>query len=233
MSDDFRTDPFDPQPPPIPDDRQREYPYDDRRSDYPYDDRRSDYPYDDRPPGRSRPSAPLPSWLARKHLHPDEQVLYVGGPRFNPSLERYITHPLLFVAALALGAVCAGFGWTMERQHPGTLAVGVLAAFGLFIGSIIVLGLCCGYFTRLVATNRRVLILQGYEVCRRWHVHELPRHMVRYGRLEDGRDGAPTIDLNAMKTMLGGSSDQFVDAKTIMAFGKQINRMRGRDDDRR
>ena len=36
-----------------------------------------------------------------------------------------------------------------------------------------------------------------------------------------------------MTTMLGGSSDQFVDAKTILSFGKQINRLKGGEGDRR
>ncbi len=219
MSDDYRTDPFDPQPPPIPDDRRP----------YPYDDRRRDYPYDDRRPVDAGRFPPLPSWLARKHLRPDEQVVWVAGPRLNPSWERFVTHPLFFVAGLVLGALCIGAGMTA----PGLMMpVAAPPAFMLAVGSLIIVGHYCGYFTRLVATNYRVLILQGYEVCRRWSIDELPRHMVRYRRMGDV-DTGPTIDLDAMKTLLGGASDQFVDAKTILSFGKEINRMRGRQDDRR
>ena len=182
MSDDFRIDPF-AQPPEIPDD--------DRGRGYPYDDRRPNYRDDNRRPEQSRRFPPLPPWLARKHLRPDEQVVWVAGPRFNPSWEKYVTHPLLFVAALALGAVCLGAGWTMDNSG-GMMAAGGVAAFVLVIGSIIVLGLCCGYFTRLVATNHRLLILQGYEVCRRWNIDDLPRHMVRYGRRDGGESTRPS-----------------------------------------
>ena len=220
MADDHRTDPFDAQPPPLPDERRT----------YPYDDRRRDYAYDDRAPEYAARFPPLPSWLARKHLRPDEQVVWVAGPRFNPSWERYFTHPLLFVAALFLGALCVILGMAASSVA-GAVAVCGATAFVIVVGSLAVLGLCCGYFTRLVATTHRVLILQGYEACRQWGIHQLPSHMVRYRRMGDV-DSGPTIDVDAMKTMLGGASDQFVDAKTILSFGKELNRMR-RPDERR
>jgi hypothetical protein len=204
--------------------------FDDRPPGYPDDYRRRDY-YDDRPRGRSRPSAPLPPWLARRLLRPDEQVAWVGGPRFNPSWERYVTHPLLFVAALGVGALGVAVGALTSSYWSYSLPTAVLIALGLFFGSIIVLGLCCGYFTRLVATNHRLVILQGYEICRRWRLDDLPRRMVRRQRTADGEMEA-TLDLDAMKTMLGQSSDQFVDAKTILSFSKQINRLRNRKEGR-
>jgi len=40
-------------------------------------------------------------------------------------------------------------------------------------------GIANGYFTRLVVTNYRLLILQGYEVCRSWSIHHLPRSLIR------------------------------------------------------
>ena len=205
MTDRYATDPFDAQPP--------------------------DYPDDDRPrPPRRHP--PLPPWLARKLLRRDEQIVWVAGPRFNPSWEKYVTHPLLFVAALGLGALGVGLGWLLNGAAPALLPIGAVAAFVLFFGSIIVLGLANGYFTRLVATNFRLLMLQGYEVYRRWNIDDLPRSLVRYRRMAGG-ESAPTIDLDAMQTMLGGASDQFVDAKSILAFSKQLGGIKRREDEGR
>ena len=205
MTDRYSSDPFDPQPPDFPDDDQ---------------------------PRQLRRHPPLPPWLARKLLQPGEQVVYVAGPRFNPSWEKYVTHPLLFVAALGLGVWSVGLGWLLNGPAPVLLPVGAAAAFVLFFGSIIVLGLANGYFTRLVATNFRLLMLQGYEVYRRWNIDDLPRSLVRYRRMAGG-ESAPTIDLDAMQTMLGGASDQFVDAKSILAFGKQLGGIKRREDEGR
>ena len=189
-------------------------------------------PFDDRPRGPVRRPAPLPPWLKRRLLRGDEEVTWVAGPRFNPSWERYVTHPLLLVAALGLGLLCVGMGALTTEMWDYSLLSAVLTAFGLFFGALILLGVANGYFTRLVATNYRLLMLQGYEVYRRWDIDDLPRHLVRYRRTAAGED-APTIDLDAMHTMLGGASDQFVDAKTILAFGKQLGGIRRREEGRR
>ena len=102
MSDDFLTDPFDAQPP------------SDSR-----DIRHRDYRDDDRRSVRFRRSAPLPSWLARRLLRDGEQVTFVAGPRFNPSWEKYVTHPLLFLAALGLGVLCVGTGRLTNETWAG------------------------------------------------------------------------------------------------------------------
>jgi hypothetical protein len=41
----------------------------------------------------------------------------------------------------------------------------------------------------------------------------------------------PTIDLDGVKAMLGGASDQFSDTKTILAFGKHLDRIKARGND--
>ena len=38
------------------------------------------------------------------------------------------------------------------------------AAGGLVVGCILVMGVCCGYFTRLVVTNFRLVVVQGYGI---------------------------------------------------------------------
>jgi hypothetical protein len=106
-----------------------------------------------------------------------------------------------------------------------------MAAGLIVIATIIVLGIANGYFTRLVVTNFRLVILQGYEIVRSWKMNDLPRSLLRYAR-RDGEDQRPCIDLEAVKNMLGRSSDQFTSAKTILSFGKQLDRIQTRDKDR-
>jgi hypothetical protein len=177
------------------------------------------------------PQPALPTWLARRLLRPDEEITWVRGPRWNPEWERYVTHPLLFLQALALGAACIGIGRlsveSWSELPPGT----VLAALGIALGSILVLGVCAAYFTRLVVTNFRVVILQGQEVCRCWSLDDLPRSLIRYGKRK-GEESSRTVDLDALQTMLGGSSGQFVEAKTILKFGKQLDRFKALERDR-
>jgi hypothetical protein len=174
---------------------------------------------------------PLPGWLADRLLKPDEQVTWVRGPWFNPSWECYVTHPALFLLALAVGAASLGLGWLISGGSPELLMFVGFAAGLLVVVTVCVLGVANGYFTRLVVTNFRLVILQGYEIVRSWSIDDLPRSMLRYGR-RDGVDLAPWIDLDAVKSMLGGSSDQFTDAKTILSFSKEIDRIRTRDRDR-
>ncbi len=166
---------------------------------------------------------PLPGWLADRLLRPDEKVTWVRGPRFNPSWERYVTHPGLFLIALALGAICVGIGWLGGQAEMVTLSI--MAAGSLIVPTIIVLGISNGYFTRLVVTNFRLVILQGYEVCRAWDIDDLPPSFIRYG-MGGGDRASRAIDLDAVKSLLGGSSQQFTDAKTILSFGKQLDRIK-------
>lgn len=174
---------------------------------------------------------PLPRWLARRLLRPGERVTWVYGPRFNPSWERYATHPLLFVAALVFAAACLGLGYLIGEGWSHAPLVCIVAAPVAVFGAVFVLAIACGYFTRLVVTNSRLVILQGYEVCRSWDIGRLPRSLIRYAPRDDDEEER-TIDLDALKTMLGTSAGHFAEAKTILAFGKQLDRIRPRENDR-
>lgn len=172
---------------------------------------------------------PLPGWLADRLLRPDEKVTWVRGPRSNP-LERYITHPGLFFLVVVFGAMCLGLGW-LNGAEPSTLFLSGFFYFVAFcVPTIVVLGIANGHFTRLVVTDLRLVILQGYEICRSWSIDHLPPSLLHYGR--QGEQEHWTIDLDAVKSMLGGSSDKFTDAKTILNFGKQLDRITIRDKDR-
>jgi hypothetical protein len=178
--------------------------------------------FDAQGPDVFRAFPPLPAWLRGRLLRPGEHVTWVCGPRFNPAWERYATHPALFLFALAVGAACLG----ASRLLPGAAGVaGALVAGGIVLGSVFVLALSSGYFTRLVVTDHRLVILQGYEVCRSWGLDDLPRSLVRYGR-QGVEAASPAVDLDTLRTMLGGSSDKFVDSKTILAFGKQLEQIK-------
>ena len=180
----------------------------------------------------ARAYPPLPSWLASRLLREDEEVAWVVGPRFNPSWERYATHPLLFLAALAAGAVAWAVGGLIaEGEREVVFGVGC-AAGAIVLASIFVLGISSGYFTRLVVTDRRLLIVQGRELCRTWDINRLPRSLLRYRRLADGEDEAPAIDLDALKTILGSSSDKFAEAGKILALGKRLDQIKTREDGR-
>jgi hypothetical protein len=177
----------------------------------------------------ARPPA-LPPWLARRFLRPGESVTWVCGPQFNPSCERYLTHPALFLAALAFAVACVAAGRLIVASWAEFPALIALPAGGVVIGSIIVLAIASGYFTRLVVTDCRLAVLQGYEVCRSWDLDDLPPRLLNYGR--PGREDERAIDLEAVKTMLGSTTDRFTDSKTILAFAKQIERIRPRENDR-
>jgi hypothetical protein len=179
-------------------------------------------------PDLSRSYTPLPGWLADRLLGEGEQITWVRGPRWTPAYEGYLTHPALFLAALALAAVFVGAGLLSAGGWSAISPLPVLAAGGIVLGSIFVLGICSGYFTRLVVTNFRLLIVQGYEVCRTWAIDDLPRSMIRYGLSRDGEESR-AVDLDTLQTMLGSSSEHFVEAKTIMAFGKQLDRIKARE----
>lgn len=166
---------------------------------------------------------PLPGWLADRLLRSEERVVWVRGPRFNPSWERYITHPGLIILALAFGVICVGFGSIGEKLTPEDKLPFLALAGGLVIATILVLGVSCGYFTRLVVTNCRLVILQGYEIVRSWSIDDLPSRFVHYNLEEDRR---PSIDLDAVQKLLGGSSEKFTDSKSILSFVKQIDRIK-------
>jgi hypothetical protein len=76
-----------------------------------------------------------------------------------------------------------------------------------------------------------LVILQGYEICRSWSIDYLPSSMLRYAR--NGEKESLSIDLEAVKTMLGGSNGQFTDSKTILSFGKELDRITTHQKDRR
>jgi hypothetical protein len=178
----------------------------------------------------SKQSPPMPQWLADRLLQPDEEITWVRGPRLNPSWERYATHPALFLFALALGVLGGGAGWLLAGPEAEVRLPLAGAAGGIVLASIFVLGISNGYFTRLVVTNSRLIIVQGYEVCRSWGLNELPRRLLLYRQLGDGAE-VPSVDLEAVKTMLGGSSDKFAESKSILAFGKRLEQIKTREKD--
>jgi hypothetical protein len=177
---------------------------------------------------RVRRTPSLPPWLRSRVLGAREKLSGVYGPRFNPSWERYVTHPALFLIALALGALWVLQAWLFADTRPDLLPVAVLAAGGLLLVSIFILGLSCGYFTRVVVTDCRLVILQGYEVCRSWSIQKLPPSLIGYHRGETG-EMIPSINLDTLHTMLGCASDKVVDAKTITAFSKHLEGIQARD----
>jgi hypothetical protein len=188
---------------------------------------------DARPPDIAAVFPPLPPWLADRLLQPGEAITWVVGPRlFNPPWERFVTHPALFLVALALGAACVGLGWLTAEGDSGAIGISAVVAGAIVVVSVLVLGLASGYFTRLVVTTSRLVILQGYETCRSWGLDELPRSLIRYGMPGNGGWGQ-AVDLDALKTMLGGDSGKFAEAKSILALGKQLDRIKTRDDGRR
>lgn len=173
---------------------------------------------------------PLPSWLAERLLRPDEKINWVRGPRFNPSWERYITHPALILVVLAPAVIGLGLAWVGGVDSGALFAAAFLYFVAVGVPTVIVLGISNGYFTRLVVTNVRLVILQGYEICRIWSIDDLPPSLLHYNKRGGEQDR--TIDLSAVKNMLGASSDKFTDAKTILSFGKQLERITLREKDR-
>jgi hypothetical protein len=177
---------------------------------------------------------PLPSWLADRLLRPDEKVAWVRGPRFNPSWERYATNPVLIFVAPLVGVIFLSLVWSYFKRQSELAPLTVLVPGGFFVfflPTLFIVGIASGYFTRLVVTNFRIVILQGYEICRTWNIDDLPPSLLHYRRL-DGQNQRPIIDLDAVKNMLGGSSEKFTAAKSILAFGKQLDSITTRDKNR-
>jgi hypothetical protein len=179
---------------------------------------------DFRTPRIVEPSQTLPGWLADRLLQPNEKVEWVRGPRFTPSWERYITHPGLFFAAAALAACCVGAAVSYAKGQNEVILPVIALSGAIVIVAILVLAYSSGYFTRLVATDTRLLIVQGYELCRNWDINDLPLSLIRYR--PGGGNEMPSIDLNAVQSLLGGSSTQFTGAKEIMSFAKQLDRIK-------
>ncbi len=177
----------------------------------------------------SRDFPPLPTWLARRLLKEGEQVTWVRGPAHNPGWERYITHPLLFVFALGLGLLCLVAGAVSAGSVKDMPIPAALCALALVFGSVFVLGIANAHFTRLVVTNFRLVILQGYEVCRAWRVDRLPRSLVRFGPSTFDGEISRTVDLEALNSILGGSSDTFASSKSILALGKHVEQITERE----
>lgn len=182
-----------------------------------------------RAPDLIEPFQHLPGWLADRLLRPEEKVTWVRGPLFNPWWERYVTHPALLLVAMVLSAICLAVVRLIGRELTDFYVVAVGCFLLLVIPTIIVLGISNGYFTRLVVTNLRLVILQGYEICRSWNIDDLPLSLLHHSSPVH----LPSIDLSAVKTMLGDSAGKFTDAKTILSFGKQLDRITTRDKDRR
>jgi hypothetical protein len=173
----------------------------------------------------------LPRYIARGLLRPGEEVTFVRGPRWNPKWECYMTHPAMLLFPAAIG----GCWWLAARKlADADSPLQVLAPATMFILLLVclfALGIANGYFTRLVVTNFRMVILQGCEVCRGWDINRLPKSLLRYGL--PGADGLnERVNLDALKSMLGAQSDQVVDARTILAFGKNLDAIKKREDGR-
>jgi hypothetical protein len=136
---------------------------------------------------------------------------------------------LLFLAALAVGMAVVAVGGLAGGTEGAVVAA--LAGGAVVLASIFVLGFASGYFTRLVVTDGRLLILQGYEVVRTWGMDDLPHSLVRYRRRADGAESR-AVDLDTLKSMFGGASDKFAESKTILAFGKQLDQIKSREERR-
>jgi hypothetical protein len=102
----------------------------------------------------------------------------------------------------------------------------------ILIANLFVLGIANGHFTRLVATNHRLFIVQGYEIRRGWDLDNLPRSLLRFS-IPGSFDSRPAINLDALHSMLGSSSEQVAGAKAIQAFGKQLDAIKAREKDGR
>jgi hypothetical protein len=174
----------------------------------------------------------LPPWLAPKVLRGDEKVTWVIGPAVNPPWEPYVTHPSMFFLAFSFAVLFLAIGRASAGSWAELPLLAALVAFALLVSSVFVLSFSSGYFTRLVVTDARLLIIQGCEVVRYWKIDDLPLSLVRYVPRAGGEERR-AVDLDALTTMLGTSSDKFVAAsKTILALGKQLDQFRAPDNDR-
>jgi hypothetical protein len=187
-------------------------------------------PLDPTVPNIFRKCPELPPWLARRVLQRDEQITWIRGPERSPPWECCVTHPLAGFAAMAFGVIVSVSGCVWTESWSGLVSLPVLFTWSLFVVYIIVLGISAGYFTRLIVTNQRVVLIQGFEIIRSWSLDQLPRSLVRFSRNQQGQESR-TVDLQGLQSLLGGVSDQFADAKTLKAFSKQLDRIKAREND--
>lgn len=177
---------------------------------------------------RIRNHPPLPPWIASWLLKSGESITWVYGPKLSPSWERYVTHPALILAALGGVVVSILPAYVLSGLGREIAAIPVVAAVALVFLSIFVLALFNGYFTRLVVTSDRLIILQGHEVVRAWDIDDLPRSLLRFGRPGDA--SSRSVDLDQLTSMMGGStSDKFTESKTILSLGKTITQIKARE----
>ncbi|MGF1578426.1 MAG: hypothetical protein ACFCD0_03595 [Gemmataceae bacterium] len=180
------------------------------------------------PPRRQRPrkeNRPVPKWLASRLLRPDEEVVWATGPRHTPAIEPILTHWVLVVVGLLLGVGTVLVGLQLVNSLSRLPMWSGFTAIFLVFGSVMVVAAANGYFTRLIATNKRVFIVQGQEVCRSWGLSALPRSLVQYRMNEDGEEER-SINVDALKTMLDAPGDGFAESKTILSFGKHLDRVK-------
>jgi hypothetical protein len=184
----------------------------------------------DDPPRReaARKGPPLPAFLARRLLRKGEEVASVRGPRSSPVWEPYLTHPAAVAVGFAAAVVIFLVGGLAVDWDGQLMAAPGIAAVVVAGGGLALVAVAAGYFTRLVVTSQRVLIVQGYEVRKTWTLDQLPRSLVRHDRNADG-ELTKTVDMEKLQTMLGGSADGIVEAKSIWALGKEIERTRRED----
>jgi hypothetical protein len=174
---------------------------------------------------------PLPWWLARRLLRRGEEVRFVRGPKQNPWWERYLTHPAFF---LIPATVCAFWGCTWGALHDpvdqrSSFAPVVMG--GIMLVTLSILAITSGHFTRLVVTNYRLFVVQGYEIRRGWDLKYLPKSLLHYS-LPGSEYSRPVVNLDALQSMLGPPSEHVAGAKAILAFGKHLDAIKAREKDK-
>src|SRR5262249_42853855 len=87
------------------------------------------------------------------------------------------------------------------------------------VGGLILVGIAAGYFTRLVITNQRVMIVQGYEIRKTWRLGDLPRSLVGVKR-SDGGELKRTVGMETVTTVVGGGSRQFRGGQDDLGAGQ-------------
>lgn len=170
----------------------------------------------------SRKFVPLPQYL-QSRLNKDEKVTWVRGPNSNPWWEPVLVHPLLVGLALLFGVMLLVSGRLIVGTWAEVPPVVWVVALLIPIGSLFLVGLTNAHFTRLIVTNTRLFIVQGYEVCRTWNLNDLPRSLLCFDPRGQEQD-KPMIDLDSIQTLLE-SSDRKSSSESIMAFRKRLDQI--------